>query len=386
MTGVQTCALPIYAGIDRLEAFSFDQDSVNASVQAQTYGIETSADGVYVPELPEDSEAGPISRPASAFMAPRKTDYDVFGAAILLIALVLVTTLLLAWVGPYQPLSYVKQAFAMMAGAPRTPSSQPTAKESHAKPPRHESPLPTTDQGPRASSPENPPADVAPVIPSDAVVAPSQPNPLVTPTALSNNNDTNAMAGAVPALPVDPNQAVPALPVVPDSAFDARLVAESTLDASIFRPTGTGHADLVRIVGKRGESQASPPSWTFYFYDVKAPSHVRIISVRDHKVVKNGVDYLHHFDPYTERDILPEDKLLTDSTQALQIAQQQIPTVVPSSSEVELVQKNSVPSWKVTLWARNAEGEEISLGNVMVLAEKGYVSSNTLKPDRLIRH
>ncbi len=39
--------------------------------------------------------------------------------------------------------------------------------------------------------------------------------------------------------------------------------------------------------------------------------------------------------------------------------------------------------WKVTLWARDADGGEEELGGVTILAEKGVVSSNTLKPERV---
>jgi hypothetical protein len=61
-----------------------------------------------------------------------------------------------------------------------------------------------------------------------------------------------------------------------------------------------------------------------------------------------------------------------------------IPGVEVSSSEFLLSQdKNSAPFWTVTLWARNPQGEEVELGDVVILADKGDVISNTLKPARL---
>jgi hypothetical protein len=43
-------------------------------------------------------------------------------------------------------------------------------------------------------------------------------------------------------------------------------------------------------------------------------------------------------------------------------------------------QKNSVPMWKVTLWTRNANGEEHKLGDVTLRAENGTPNSINLKP------
>ena len=87
------------SGLDRLEAASFDQDAILARQQELNYGIETSSDGVYAEPEPPDDARGCGYRPASIMIPPRRADNDVFGAAALLIALVLVTTLLLAWAG-----------------------------------------------------------------------------------------------------------------------------------------------------------------------------------------------------------------------------------------------------------------------------------------------
>lgn len=144
----------------------------------------------------------------------------------------------------------------------------------------------------------------------------------------------------------------------------------------------TGHADLLRIRGKRNERQMTPTVWTFDFFDPKAAGHARIVSVSDHQVVDNGERLTYLISPYTRANVLPED--LIDSTQALQIAQQLIPAVAVSNSQFVLNQeKNSAPFWTVTLWAKNPQGENVELGSVVILAEKGDVISNTLKPDRL---
>jgi hypothetical protein len=86
--------------------------------------------------------------------------------------------------------------------------------------------------------------------------------------------------------------------------------------------------------------------------------------------------------PYTTANILPPD--IIDSIQALQIAQQLIPSVRVSSSEFSLSQeKNSAPFWTVVLWALGPDGDEVELGTVTILADKGDVISNTLNPGRL---
>lgn len=351
------------AGLDQLEAATFDRDSFVARQQALNYGIDTSADGVaVVPELPGDSVAGSPFAPK-----PSRADQRVFGVAILLVALVTVATLLLVWVGPNRPLSFVKKEFALLA-----------KKTSSAPPP--ETPLvpshqPATEQGPRAALAKNPVPSSPPVVPSNnAAVTPVTPAvPPAQPSDITN---------AVPALPVNPSEAgapIPALPATPDSAFVARSFAENSLGAGSIGPTG--HAELLKIIGKRDETQTTPTTWTFYFFDKSAAGHARIVTVSDGDKVKDREDIADIPFPYSEQNVLPEDKVQKDSTDALQIAESLVPGVTVSSSEFTLTQpKNSVPVWTVTLWTRDPDGGERKLGDVTILAESGIPILKNLKP------
>jgi serine/threonine protein kinase len=358
------------SGLDRLEAASFSQDSIIAREQELNYGIETSSEGVYAElDTPDDSAAELLSRPASALIPPRRADHDVFGAAALLIALVLVATLLLAWAGPNHPLSLLKNELALLSGksTPSQPQPKPSKEKEHAhtSPARPASHVTTTES--HATSAENPPADAAPTIPGNAMVTPAQPVVAPVPPV---------------ALPVDPGTAAPptpALAALPDSAFAARDIAEKSLPPADIAPTGK--AELMKIIGKRDDTQITPATWTFYFFDKSAAGHARIVTVNGGKVIKSGEDLVDFASPYSDSAILPEDKIEKDSSDILRIAQSLIPGVPVTSSEFTLMQqKNSVPMWKLTLWSKNPNGDEHKLGDVTLLAEDGTLIKNTLKP------
>jgi len=356
------------SGLDRLEAASFDQDAIRAHQQELNYGIETSSDGVYAePEAPEDFPVR--ARPASTLIPPRRADNDVFGAAALLIALVLVTTLLFAWAGPNHPFSFLKKEWSRLSGNPLPPQPQPSQEKEPAQvtPARPASPIAPT---------ENPSANTAPIPPNRSEATPIQPAVVpAAPVALP----ANAAGGtnAVPAAPVNP--AIPALAALPDSAFAARDIAEKSLPPGDIAPTGK--AELLKIIGKRDDTQITPSTWTFYFFDKSASGHARIVTVNGGKAVKTGEDYIDLASPYSEQTVLPEDKIVKDSSDALQIAQGLIPDAPVTSSEFTLMeQKNSVPMWKVTLWTKNPNGEEHKLGDVTLLAENGTLISKNLKP------
>ena len=370
------------SGLDRLEAAGFDQDTVAARRQETIYGIETSSDGVYAePEPPDDPPARPLPRPASVMIPPHRTNNDVFGAAALLIALVLVTTLLLAWAGPNRPLWLLKKEWSLLSGQTMPPTTPPV-KPAREKEPSHaikENPESSkkTDQEPHTTLTQNPPAVVAPVIPAHPPATLTQSAVAPVPTLASPVNpsdDTNAVP-VYPALPAAP---APALAALPDSAFAARDIAEKSLPPMDIAPTGK--AELLKIIGERNENQITPTTWTFYFFDKSATGHARIVRVNGGKVIKTGEDLVDFASPYGDSVILPEDQVQKDSTDALQIAQGLIPGVTVSSSEFTLMQqKNSVPMWKVTLWTRNASGEERKVGDVTLLAENGTLISKNLK-------
>jgi serine/threonine protein kinase len=386
------------SGLDRLEAASFDQDAKMARQQELNYGIETSSEGVYAESEPlEDSAEVPFSRPAPLLIPLHRTDYGVFGAAALLIALVIVTTLLLAWAGPNHPLSFLKNQWAQLALLSGKPTPQPQPKLSKEKEKEHSQkehshtaasahaaasptpPITKEAEGPRATLAEIPPADVAPILPTNAVATPVQPDIAPTPPVAlpADVADGGTNVGPVnPAIPVAPIQALAALP---NSAFVARDIAEKSLDAGIVAPTGRG--ELLKIIGKRDDNQPIPVTWTFYFFDKKATGHARIVTVNGGKVVKTGEALGDFASPYNDSAVLPEDKIQKDSTDALQIAQDLIPGVLVTSSEFTLTQqKNSVPMWKVTLWTKDPNRDEHELGYVILLAENGAVIQKNLKP------
>jgi serine/threonine protein kinase len=367
------------SGLDRLEAASFDRDSVRARQQELDYGVETSADGVYaVPELPDNSKAGPVSRPSAAFNAPRRSDYSVFGAAALLIAMVIVTTLVLAWAGPKHPLSLLKNELALLSGAPVTPPPKPSPGKTPEKENTHVTAVrPESHTAESSLSSENQPAHVPPPAPPTNMGEPSSSDLASVPVALPAN--PAELANATPADLPPAGAPVPALVGGPESAFAARDIAEKSLPQSDIAPTGK--AELLRIVGERNEGQPAPTSWKYYFFDKGAAGHARIITVNQGKTVKDGEDLVDFASPYDEQAALPEDKLLVDSNQALQIAQGLVPDQAVASSEVALVQqKNSVPMWNITLWAKDSGGEERKLGEVILLAENGTLISKNLKP------
>ena len=364
------CSVVGDSGIDGLEAVSFEKDSIMARQQAFDFGVQPTADGAGAIPNP------PRSLPSSGD-APRRTDDNAFRAAALLVVLVVSATLLLAWISPGDFWSNMKEHVDVLKNdfhpQEKIPKSLLTAKTETHHPAAKET-------KPDASSSETPPV---------VAIGKAQPEVSVPPIALpmATPAGTNLAPVALPAVPVGTNVAgvtIPDLPAVlalPDSAFAARQVAESSLPTSLIDPA-TGHAPLLKIRGKKSDTQPVPTIWTFDFFDEKAAGHARIVSVSDHRVVDNGERVTYIISPYNKANILPADVI--DSTQALQIAQQLVPTVTISSSQFILNQeKNSAPFWTITLWAKNAEGEEVELGNVVILAEKGDVISNSLKPDRI---
>jgi serine/threonine protein kinase len=358
-------------GLDRLEAASFDRDAIMARRQERNYGIETSSEGVYAePEAPDDSPTRPLSRPASTMIPPRRTDYSVFGAAALLLALVTATTFLLAWAGPNHPLSFLKNELALLSGKPTPPQPQPSREKEHPHV------APARPASPTTSANQEPPTNVAPVISANPLVTPAQPDVAQAPPLALPANPADVTNAVNPAMPATP---IPALAALPDSAFAARDIAEKSLDAGIVAPTGRG--ELLKTIGKHDDNQITPTTWTFYFFDKRAAGHARIVTVNGGKVVKTGEDLVDFASPYSDSVILPEDKIEKDSTDALQIAQGLIPGVLVTGSEFTLMQqKNSVPMWKVTLWTRNTDGEERKLGDVTLLAQDGTLIKKDLNP------
>ncbi len=361
------------SGIDGLEAGSFEHDSVLIERQARELGVEPAG-----PDHAGSGGAAPQDRrpPPHSQLAPhpdlqRPADLGAFRAAALLILIVSAATLLLAWMssrgkwtGLPHSLAALTNVFTAKPAEPAPVSNSPTAA---LNPAPAENPVPETAPGTGpAPAPEANPIPVAPIANPDSAVTNLPVVPGTVPAVAAN---TNA-----------PDAPIPAVAALPDSASQARAVAEASLPPGLLGPDG--HAPLLRIRGKRGENQLTPTTWTFDFFDPHVAGHARIVSVSNHRVVDNGTRVTYLMSPYTTANILPPD--IIDSIQALQIAQQLIPSVRVSSSEFSLSQeKNSAPFWTVVLWALGPDGDEVELGTVTILADKGDVISNTLNPGRL---
>jgi serine/threonine protein kinase len=368
------CQIVGDSGLDGLDAASFEQDSNTARQQALDLGVQPSGNSA------KNRLAPPAKKFDSAADAARRSDTSAFRAAALLILLVSAATMLLAWLGSHGKRSSLHESFARLTSAfntPATGTNSPPAAPEHASKPivHHESAA--TPENMAENSPTNPAMPPA----TDTNLATIPVAPIAPPESAVTN--LPIVPGTVPAMPADtnaPGAPIPAVQALPDSALQARNVAENSLPRDLLGPDG--HAPLLRIRGRRDPGQLTPTTWTFEFFDPHAAGHAQIVSVRDHRVVDHGERVTDIISPYTKANILPAD--IIDSIQALDIAQQQIPGVQVSSSEFALSQeKNSAPFWTVTLWARNAQAEEVELGDLVMLAEKGDVISNHLQPERL---
>jgi|GEM_PF-1072015 len=376
---LQLCQTFGDSSLDRLEAASFDQDSLMARQQAINYGVETSVDGVYAE--PELSEEG---KPASVLIEPRRAEQNVFGVAALLLLLVTLATLLIVWVGPQFSFSTLKSEVAQISAVATPPATEsPTPPE-----PEPVAPAPEPERPTQVATVENPRIEHPTPVPHEDT--PKHTRPVVPSAPHAENPQANApdVTKALPALPVQPAEVVPgpipatpvapAIPATPDSAFVARGIAETSPNVGSLQPTG--QAELLKVVGKRDDTELTPTTWTFYFFDKTAPGHARIITVNSGKIIKNSGDLEHFAIPYSEQNVIPEAKVLIDSTLALQIAQSLIPDVKVSSSEFTLLQpKNSEPVWKVRLWSKEGDDDR-KLGDVTLSAEDGTLREKHLNP------
>jgi serine/threonine protein kinase len=339
------------------------------------YGVETSSEGAYAEpvELSDAPEPESPAHDAPVFPPPRH-NRDVFGAAAMLIGLVIVTTLLFAWVGPHQPLADLEKKIAQWSGMiVATPVPEPTvvAKPKTTKPKEHHEHV--AESKPHGSEPiPSPHVATLPV----TTVAPATNAPAPFASVPAEPVEPGSETNAVPAIPVNPNEVgppVPATPVPTYSAFAARDVAERSLDPELVTPSG--HAELLRVIGERDPASATPTTWKFYFFDKNAGGHARIVTVTDGRVVKSGDDLVDSLTPYDEDLVMPEGQVQKDSSDVLAIAQAQVPDAAVDGSEFVLMQpKNSVPMWKVTLWGKlPSTSDERKVGEITLLAETGTV-------------
>jgi serine/threonine protein kinase len=367
------------AGFEQLHASQFERDAEAARQQElqreSRFGIETSSDGVYVE--PPDFSAPPPPAP------PPRRDRDVYRAAALLLAIVLVTTLIVAWAGTTHPFSALVSR--MVASPTPTPTPHPATNSVAAPAPhahKHErppAPKPVAVVGPMPLTPSETvqPAALEPALPATNLPPPPFPAVSTTPVALPVDPtalETNPPPAVPAASLLQPGAEAPSF-----SAFAARDVAERSLDPALL--DGTGHAELLRIIGKRDANAVTPGTWTYLFYDKTAAGHARIVTVTDGRVVKMGEDLVDSLTPYSEQVVLPESAMQKDSGDVLEIARALVPEATITGSEFLLLQqKNSVPMWRVTLWGKTGGGEEQKIGEITLLAESGTVISRNLKP------
>jgi len=407
-----------------LEAAAFARDSIMARQQALQHGVHTSAE-----EVVSDAMT-----PSPAILrAPRKEvrpappeEEGAFRAAVWLIALVLIATALLAVFGHgFTSLSSATAIPPVLAEI--KPAVAPALPETEKK---QHPPHAVVKHKPKAVHPDTenivPPADVAPAIADTTTNIPPRALPVTPPLALDDTNgavlplvpDTNVVPMAVPALadtnaapalistttnaPIATNaptatnaaglplappadgttNAAPVVPVAPpaplETAFEARDAAETSLRPALIGPTG--HASVLKIIGRRDPSSPEPRTWTFYFYDTGATGNATYRTVRDGKVVRDGDALTGAVFPWHDGDVLPEDKLRVDSSAALATAESLLPGVAVSSSKLELTrQKDTAPIWNVTLWARDSSGNQQELGTAEIVTDTGYVFKSDLK-------
>jgi len=368
---------------DQLIAANFEREAEAARAaelkRESRYGIETSSDGVYAEphEVPADEPA-----PEEPLFPPARRNREVVWAAAVLIGLVVLTTLFFASSGPNRLLSYLEQKVDGLIAKPAPiPAPAVVSKPKPVKPKEHHEHVATK---PDAGKPEAHESEPKPHVAATATMTPAPVKPAVattnaapfasvptSPVALPV--DPATLTNAAPAEPVNPDQAtVPAAPAATFSAFAARDIAERSLDPDLVTPSG--HAELLRVIGERDAGTVTPRTWKFYFYYKGAGGHARIVTVTDGRVVKSGDDIVDSLTPYDESLVMQEGQVQKDSTDALAVAEAQVPDATVSGSEMLLLQqKNSVPMWKVTLWGKTGAGDERKLTETTLLAETGTV-------------
>jgi serine/threonine protein kinase len=353
-------------GFARLEAASFARDSHLERINALQHGVHTPSNTMDEGHPPPT----PIVRTPHRPGVPSTAEAEgAFRAAIWLVALVVLATGLLLFAGRSAPITPAPAVVTVPA-----PEKKPAlASKPKPHPPQTglaTNALATAELVPPRAFPVEPLALDTNGVPVTPVAVPTSPADDTPPITLADI--TNASFGIEP-----PPAAVP-LPASP-TAFQARDIAEAGLSQSLIMPTG--HANVLKIIGRRTPGSPAPTSWTFYFYDTSATGNATYRTVRGGRIVRDGEAITVAVFPWHVDDVLGEDKLKIESDAALGIAQALVPHAPISSSAVELWRpKNSEPVWHLTLWTRGRDGGEEQLGTVQIVAENGYVLTKNLNP------
>ncbi len=363
------------SAFDRLEAATFARDSAIAKQQALQHGVHT-ASGPALADYPTPDAARRGRHVAP--LTPVSEDERAFRAAVWLVVLVLIATALLALAGRRTLLPSTPAPAPVVAAKPETapPEKKKKKPEEHASDvssskDNTSSPVANDDSAPRA-------LPVLPAVVTNAVPA--------LPAFPATDTNLAAMPAALPATTADLTNlttlGVSPFPTpvaaAPQTAFEARAVAEASLNPSLVLPSG--QANLLKIIGRRAENSPAPVSWTYYFYDTGATGNATYRTVRNGRIVRDGEAITVAVFPWHQSDVIAEDKLRVDSSAALAAAQALIPNTPISSSQFELrwPKDSTAPIWLLTLWTRDKDGQEVGIGTVQVLADTGYVIRKSL--------
>lgn len=183
------------------------------------------------------------------------------------------------------------------------------------------------------------------------------------------------LTGALPTVSLA--QAAPFLPTTtntgPLSCFRAKTIADRQVDPSVSK-------QLVYAVGPRSDTQRTPTSWTFLYFDPKAHQQCVKVTVTDGAIkrIVEGYTDLHTFRlaAYKENEVIRPELLKIDSADALQILKNaaQIQSSEISSAVFDLRRSavDETPIWKVTILA-DRNGHEVNIGYGTVSAATGQL-------------
>ncbi len=332
--------------LDRLDAASFDQETILAHEREQTYGIETSTEGVYA----EPDEPGRTPRAAlhsvSAPGKPRRLQRRRIAHRAR--AHRHARPRLAGTTSTHrQSRERVAKAHRPAHGCanPQPIAEKPAKEKEHThlattKPSsteKHEEHKPKPDETSHVTPfPRAQPVEVAPVDLPPAPLA-SGTVPIALPASATNRYQWRSdRARHRFSHPRPSNRRTP-------KALSPRATSPSkrSIPPSSRQP---GRAELLKIIGKRDETLLTPGTWVFYFYDKTAAGHARIVTVDSGKVTKLGDDLKDFASPYTEGQMaMPEDQIEKDSTDALQIVQGLITDATVTSSEFTAPRSRKTP-------------------------------------------
>jgi serine/threonine protein kinase len=253
-----------------------------------------------------------------------------------------------------------------------------------------ENPLPNTGATDTAST-EMQAVRALPVEPQ-----PGETTHLTASTSIPTNATTSSLATQIQPTPIalpppepipgeEPTtteETVPAQPAL--SAFQAKAQAEQMIAESI-------RGNVMQISGTRRPGNPTPGTWRFLYWDPDADQHVRAVTVNGNTAspAKEGFVELGKLRvvSYKKSEIIAPNRLLIDSTKALEIIQS-LPELkdTPITSAAFYLDKakgaNMPPIWRITLFTKR-NNDEAQLGEVRISAETGLILEFGVKLNRI---